>query len=450
MRVWKGLDFAVRARGALCVWGLALSCSLHLVWTPNAEAQEAPLEPGFVNTLVNYQGPLRIFVFDIDGNVTPIQGEGSRPIRVFLWNEYTSPLSDPSRQSTPRYIDIPLSDWERGVESKVRAYHRTPLKYLFGHYESANPGSPHNVRTPGNSFQDEKIKLSNGIELNPRDYYLDPVRSFEQFRTQPESTPLVDAVKAMAASGNFGPMFPVFKLASDPNFPVMTMALTMGGNSGIEWSIATDHLIESGHLAPGSAFDRVFALTNPSLQTHDEASVSQYLRAETPSAKRKSVILEYLIDYVLSRRIDRTNGAFPLPNVLTYFEDTPSLVASAADLFERKIRGIRSTDGRGGVGSPPLKLILANTAPLSQYQALHPAQTANPQALSAGTQTLASVMVFRSDFILGLKPMIERINKKNLEGVAVEALKQTFDVSEKTVKAVLNGEAPCSALLSKE
>ncbi|NDG84898.1 MAG: hypothetical protein EBX52_07665, partial [Proteobacteria bacterium] len=311
MRDWKKLISALKfASGLVAVLGIGIQGN-------TARAQMAPGqdEAKFVNTLVNYPGPLRIFVFDIDGNITPLQGEGARTIRVFRWNEYTSPVYDPVQQNAPEYVDIPLSDWERGVESKVRAYHRTPLKYLFGHYETAHPGMTQNVRNPGNSFEDEKVRLSNGLELNPRDYYVDPNRSFHQFRTSGNQTPLVDAVKAMAASGNFGPMFPLFKMVSSPEFPAMTMALTMGGNSQLEWTISTDHLVETGHLAPGSAFDRVFALTNPSLQTHDAASASQYMRAELPNAKRKTLILEYLIDHVLSRRMDRTHGAFPEPNV---------------------------------------------------------------------------------------------------------------------------------------
>ena len=233
-------------------------------------------------------------------------------------------------------------------------------------------------------------------------------------------------------------------------FPALTMALTMGASSGIEWTLGTDHLIETGHLSPGSAFDRVFALTNPSLQTYDPASVSQYLRAETPNGKRKAIILEYLIDHVLSRRIDRTNGQFPLPNVLTYFEDTLSFVSSAAELFERKMRGVRSADRQGNPGGPPIKLVIANTAPLYQYQSLTPSQTANPQALSSGSSDLASVMVYRSDFILGQRSAVERINRKSLTGVAVESLKQTFDVSESIAKGVLTGETPCTALTTKE
>jgi hypothetical protein len=260
----------------------------------------------------------------------------------------------------------------------------------------------------------------------------------------------VASVKAMAESGNFGPMFPIFKMVSDPAFPAMTLALTMGGNSGVEWSLFTDHLIQTGHLEPGSAFDRVFALTNPSLQTNDPSSTSQYMRAETPNARRKTAILEYLIDHVLSRRIDRTHGAFPMPNVLTYFEDTLSFVAGAAELFERKIRGIRTVDEKGVHGSPPIRLVIANTAPLNQYQALTPAQTSNPQALSSGTKELASVMVYHSDFIMGRQSVVERINRKSLEGVAVESLKQTFGVSEVVAKAVLLGELPCSVLLTRE
>ncbi len=438
MRDWKRLVSTV------LLFGSSILC-----FTESVHASGSG-DPKFVNTLVNYPGPLRIFVFDIDGNVTPLQGEGARTIRVFLWNEYTSPFHDPTQQKVPQYVDIPLNDWERGVESKVRAYHRTPLKYLFGHYETAHPGMPQNIRNPGNSFEDEKLRLSNGVELNPRDYYVDPNRSYHQFRSSPETTPLVDAVKAMAAAGNFGPMFPVFKMVSDPTFPAMTMALTMGGNSGLEWSISTDHLIETGHLEPGSAFDRVFALTNPSLQIHDPASASQYMRAETPGAKRKTAVLEYLIDHILSRRIDRTHGAFPEPNVLAYFEDTLSFVSAAAELFERKIRGVRAVDARGAPGAPPIKLIIANTAPLSQYQSLTPAQTSNPQALSSGSKDLSSVMVFNSDFILGKQSVIERINRKSMEGVAVETIKQAFNVSETVAKAVLKGETPCSVLVSKE
>jgi hypothetical protein len=174
------------------------------------------------------------------------------------------------------------------------------------------------------------------------------------------------------------------------------------------------------------------------------------MRAETPNARRKTAILEYLIDHVLSRRIDRTHGAFPMPNVLTYFEDTLSFVAGAAELFERKIRGIRTVDEKGGHGSPPIRLVIANTAPLNQYQALTPAQTSNPQALSSGTKELASVMVYHSDFIMGRQSVVERINRKSLEGVAVESLKQTFGVSEVVAKAVLLGELPCSVLLTRE
>jgi hypothetical protein len=415
----------------------------------NAGAQDAPTEPAFVNTLVNYPGPLYIFVFDYDGNLSPLQGPGARNIRVFLWEEYTSPLQDPKMIATPAFVDIPLSDWERGVESKVRAYHRTPLKFLFGHYETASPGLTHNIRNPGNSFEDEKLRLSNGAEINPRDYYVDPRRSFHEFKTS-EAAHLVASVRAMAESGNFGPMFRIFKMVSDPAFPAMTMVLTMGGNSGVEWSLGTDHLVQTGHLAPGSAFDWVFALTNPALQTHDPSSASQFMRAELPNSRRKALILEYLIDHVLSRRIDRTNGAFPAPNVLTYFEDTLSFVGSAAELFERKVRGVRTVDERGGAGSPPIRLVIANTAPLSQYQSLTPAQTANPQALSSGSKDLASVMVYHSNFILGQQSVVERINRKSLEGVAIESLKQTFNVSETVAKAVWKGELPCSVLLTKE
>ena len=174
------------------------------------------------------------------------------------------------------------------------------------------------------------------------------------------------------------------------------------------------------------------------------------MRAETPNARRKSVILEYLIDHVLSRRVDRSHGSFPWPNVLTYYEDTLSFVSSAAELFERKIRGIRTVDERGLPAGPPIKLVLANSAPLVQYQALTPAQTANPQALSSGSKDLASIMVYNSDFILGKQSLVEKINRKSLEGVAVESLKQTFGVSETIAKAVLNGELPCSVLLTRE
>ncbi|NDG85335.1 MAG: hypothetical protein EBX52_09920, partial [Proteobacteria bacterium] len=112
--------------------------------------------------------------------------------------------------------------------------------------------------------------------------------------------------------------------------------------------------------------------------------------------------------------------------------------------------GVRSVDEHGAPGSAPMKLIIANTAPLSQYQALTPAQTANPQALSSGSKDLASVMVFNSDFILGKQSAVERINRKSLEGVAAETLKQAFGVTDAVAKAVLRGEAPCSVLLSKE
>ncbi|NDF14489.1 hypothetical protein EB061_04100 [bacterium] len=440
MRVWKG--FATRV--------LFFSAFLLGTGAPGfAQPPGSSSEPAFVKTLIDYPGPLYIFVFDVDGNLTPLQGPGSRNIRVFLWEEYTSPLQDPSKIKTPPFVDIPLVDWERGVESKVRAYHKTPLKYLFGHYETASPGLSNNIRNPGNSFEDEKVRLSNGVELNPRDYYLDPKRSFYQFRTD-DDMHLFQSVKAMAESGNFGPMFPIFKMVSDPSFPAMTMALTMGGSSGVEWSLFTDHLVQTGHLSPGSEFDRVFALTSPSLQTHDPASASQFMRAETPNARRKSVILEYLIDHVLSRRVDRSHGSFPWPNVLTYYEDTLSFVSSAAELFERKIRGIRTVDERGLPAGPPIKLVLANSAPLVQYQALTPAQTANPQALSSGSKDLASIMVYNSDFILGKQSLVEKINRKSLEGVAVESLKQTFGVSETIAKAVLNGELPCSVLLTRE
>jgi hypothetical protein len=136
--------------------------------------------------------------------------------------------------------------------------------------------------------------------------------------------------------------------------------------------------------------------------------------------------------------------------VLTYFEDTLSFVSAAADLFERKIRGVRAVGERGVQGAPPIKLVIANTAPLSQYQSLSPAQTSNPQALSSGSKELSSVMVFNSDFIMGRQSVIDRINRKSLNGVAVEALKQTFNVSEALAKSVLIGETPCSALLHKE
>ena len=438
MRDWKGLGFWILLLNGMIGWSAQI-----------ADAAPPNEEPAFVNTLVNYPGPLYLFVFDVDGNLTPLQGKGSRPIRVFQWNEHTSPLHDPTRSGEPAFVDIPVTDWERGVESRVRAYHRTPLKYLFGHYETANPGLTHNIRNPGNSFEDEKLRLSSGVEINPRDYYVDPNRSFHLYRSN-EGSPLVDAVVEMAESRNFGPMFPIFKMVSDPSFPAMTMALTMGGNSGIEWSLFTDHLVQTGHLAPGSAFDRVFALTNPALQTNDPSSASQFMRSEVPNSKKKNIILEYLIDHVLSRRVDRTHGAFPYPNVLTYFEDTLSLVSSAAELFERKVRGVRAVDERGVPGSPPVKLVIANTAPLSQYQSLTPSQTSNPQALSSGSKELASVMVFQSDFILGRQSAVERINRKSLDGVAVEALKQTFNVPESVAKAVLQGELPCSKLLLRE
>jgi hypothetical protein len=59
-------------------------------------------------------------------------------------------------------------------------------------------------------------------------------------------------------------------------------------------------------------------------------------------------------------------------------------------------------------------------------------------------------MVFQSDFILGRQSAVERINRKSLDGVAVEALKQTFNVPESVAKAVLQGELPCSKLLLRE
>jgi hypothetical protein len=37
-----------------------------------------------------------------------------------------------------------------------------------------------------------------------------------------------------------------------------------------------------------------------------------------------------------------------------------------------------------------------------------------------------------------------------MEGVAVETIKQAFNVSETVAKAVLKGETPCSVLVSKE
>jgi hypothetical protein len=95
-----------------------------------------------------YPGPLRIFVYDYDGNVGPIKGPGSGYIRVFLWNEPNTPFYDLAATDAPPppYIDIPMVDWERGLPNEIANYRNVPLKHLIGTYVQEGRG----IRNEGN------------------------------------------------------------------------------------------------------------------------------------------------------------------------------------------------------------------------------------------------------------------------------------------------------------
>lgn len=387
-----------------------------------------------------YQGPLRIFNFDYDLNIS--SGEGDY-INIFLWNEATSSYNDIANSGLPEVIKVPIRDWEHGIEDPHSKYNRIPVYMLVGSYYDGGM----RIQNPGNSYFDQPIKLSNGEQVNPRFYYIDPQRSYaDVFRTSLSkgNYPLAEGALRMVSLGRFGKAFPLFKLVSRPDVPAYTFASTIRGNLFVEWEMWTENLINAGELVPGSKFDRIRAYSNPGLSYNEKASGSTIGRADGEFSKKKIIEFGQDIDNLLTMRIDRTNINNPKPNVYVFSDDNVNTIKRAKELFESKIKGVKDYDGNMYRAHAPIRLILWNTAPKWAYQPLANEQNPNKAALSDGPMDLAEVMLFDSDYrySLGAVPY-QKFNPKN---PVAKIVSLAFGVSEQTVISVMQGKLSCNAL----
>lgn len=392
-----------------------------------------------------YMGPLRVFIYDVDGVVMGFNSGETFP--VFLWHESTSPFHDVASSGLPQVIEVPKADWENGVRSEIPQYDRMPIKDLVGSYHDISKG----IRSPGNSYYDKPITLSNGQQLNPRLYYQDAVRTHRAFRTNlaEKHTPLLEAAATMIGNKDFGPAFDLLALTTRRSLPVKSMLLTFRGHEEYEWELFKKQLIKSGYFESDADIERVFALNNPKLTINDPTSASQFGRSDMSLAKKKVLILEYIIDYVLPRRIDRENPENPRPNVLLYAEDNPKIAEMVRDLFLKKVRAVRDRDNYMNIYQPPLRLILWNLAPEWYYEEMPNALKDNPRALANKPVDLDQIMVFDSNarYQTGTQ-LDQRFNPANEKAAITKILSLAFDVSEATASKVLSRKTDCAALLT--
>jgi hypothetical protein len=391
-----------------------------------------------------YAGPYLRIILDKDKTAF---GNSGITFKVLRLRSSPSAFLDITAASIPPSIDIPMEDWEFGVPSDIPQYNMVPLKLLVGKYHDGQMNYP----DFGNSYYDIPIKLTNGKEINPRHYYIDPVQTYAKFRTDEENGiyPLLEAVEVMIKTKDFGPLFRILALAARPELPVHISILSASGHSQKEWDMVVKRLIEEGLFAPGSKIDVIYSMNNPALNWNDATSTSQYGRYEDGSVKDKMTILTEEIDNVLTRRIDRENGDTPRPNVLMYGDDNPDMLEAARELFDTKVRAVLDHDLKMRLGLPPIRLILVNVAHEQYLTPVPSALTSNPSALSDQASKTTRISVYDSNFRYKAgAAAVQKIETKDKD-IEVTAIAQFFGVSEAEAKRALSGDVNCDALLKR-
>lgn len=295
----------------------------------------------FITTFLIYAPGVqaeKLVIFDFDGTLVESREEyhGSFQTPYILYRIDNRSTTLQNAAEGPEEIEISTSDFQK-------------FRKQFGH----GPG-----RTGQTNY---KVRLEDGREIYPGEYFLISPKSFRYFFEGPEGhNYLLENFKTAEQKGNWkGLYWPLFEqLLSDEEAAKTVGIMTARGQSKKEWKEFFDYLISKGYLKYPPQLDRVYNVSR------DEFGAFNPLGS---IAKRKlglfRVIVEPLIrtrlsenDWVLSPDGDELQQL----HSVVYADDDPEIIRLFFDQMQKYAQN-KLLDAKFSLLNSGLDIDVANT-----------------------------------------------------------------------------------------
>jgi len=263
-----------------------------------------------------------VFISDVDG--TGLLNLGN--IILYRVNDPSRHLLGQNVSNLPPSVKVPVNDWEGNTGPKIR--------FLIGSRDERGGFIP--------SASQERVSLSNGTDIVPGYYYLDPERSFDEFRTfdgpiknTPVASEIRSKIKARIPFLLEGSLF--WEIGSNPEFTDQV---------DMFWLSKRGHAPEEASYAFQKELPKQLGWGG---RTHPE---SHMLMLSHPSAgifrESKANAIRKIADVLTTRHM----ATFDVPHYIVVAENDYESVIE----FQKLFRGLASR----GIGRNPVHFVLVN------------------------------------------------------------------------------------------